>query len=100
MRLLPHSFNEDGFAVRMIKRSGRVAMLAKSKPEMRDFYEVVQIQQRPEETIHGKLYPAREVMPRPEQWGNAGWSCYDKEQAELKFEALTRKGGLQGEGIA
>ena len=93
MNPLPNRFNDDGFAFRVVKRRGRVALLAKSKGKMSDRYEVVIIQNRPEETIHGKVYPAREVMPRPAQWGECAWSPFDREAAEKWFEQLTRKGG-------
>ena len=97
---LPLNFREDGFDFSIVKRNRNFAILKKSKSGKNIFYEVVQIQHRPEETIHWKVYPAREVMPRPEQWGTAGWSCHDRKRAELKFEELTRKGRFSHEGIA
>lgn len=100
MKSLPNTFSDDGFVVRVVKRRGRVALLAKSNTRISDRYEVIIIQRRPEESIHGKDYPAREVMPRSEQWGECAWSPIDRQAAETKFEELTRKGGFSREGIA
>lgn len=61
---------------------------------MTESYEVVIIQYRLAETIRGKYYPAREVMPRAEQWGKYGFTPFNLELAEIKFDQLTQVTGL------
>jgi len=100
MTLLSSLFTENGFTVRVVERRGRVAILAKSKVRIPDRFEVVILQHRPEEMIHGRLYPAREVMPRPERWGIDGFSCFDRADAEIRFDELAREGGFSHEGNA
>jgi hypothetical protein len=85
---LPETFRSDQFDFRVLNREGDVALLAKSKPGGTTSYEVVVIQHRPAEVICGQPYPAREAMPRSEDWGVAGWSYRDRERADARFYRL------------
>jgi hypothetical protein len=100
MKLLPSTFRKDGFELRVVQRQGNVALLVKSKPDQSESFEVVILQHRPAETIHGKHYPAREVMPRPEQWGKYGFTPFNLELAEIKFTQLTLEGRFHHEEVA
>ena len=91
MRPLPQTFREDGFELRVVQRRGNVALIVKSKPDQSESFEVVILQHRPAETIHGKHYPAREVMPRPEQWGICAWTPFNQQEAQILFQNLARK---------
>src|SRR5262245_36209737 len=82
VKSLPDNFRSDGFDFSVLNREGNVALLAKSKPGGVTSYEVVVIQHRPAEVICGQPYPAREAMPRSEEWGVAGWSYCDRDQAD------------------
>lgn len=86
---LPHAFNFDGFAFRLIQRAGDVALFEKRKPShSRESFEVVIVQQHPAEKICGREYPAREAMPPSEAWGTSGWTYTELEDARRKFRAL------------
>ena len=97
---LPDSFHERGFDYRILRRDGRIALLQKSKPNQKISYELIIIQQRQAEKIYGRAYEAREVVPRPEQWGVCAWTPFNLEIAHIKFDELRRKEGFQHEGIA
>jgi len=89
VNLLPHTFTLDGFAFRLIQRTGDVALFEKRKPaHSRESFEVVIIQKHPAETICGREYPARESMPPSEAWGTSGWTHTELEDAKRKFRAL------------
>ncbi len=89
---LPESFHEGGFDYRILRRTGRIALLQKSKPNQKVGYEVIVIQQRQAEKIYGRSYGAREVMPRTEQWGFYAWTPFNLEEAQIKFTQLIREG--------
>ena len=89
MNTLQATFTYDGFAFRLLKRAGNVALFEKRKPsQSRESFEVIIVQQHPAETICGRNYPARESMPPSEAWGTAGWTCTTLDDAESKFRAL------------
>ena len=91
MKTIPVQFAHDGFNLRLLKRTGDVALFAKSKPtHSRDTFEVVLIQHHPAESICGRAYPARESMPPSESWGTLGWSYPNLEDAQEKFRALVQ----------
>ncbi len=89
MQTLPEHFRATGVAFRVLARSGNVALLAKFPPRCRvPGYEVVILQRRPVEVIHGRAYPERETMPNAELWGLAGWTYTARPKAEVAFRAL------------
>ena len=89
MKTLPETFTYDGFAFRLLKRMGDVALFEKRKPtHSRESFEVVIVQKLPAKTILGCNYPAREAMPRSEAWGKWGWTCTGLEDAVRKFQSL------------
>ena len=89
MTPLPDTFRHDGFDFRLIKRTGAVALLSKSKPAGHVSYEVVRLVRVAEREMFGRTIPAHEAMPASEQWGERGWTYCDREQAEKKFSELT-----------
>jgi hypothetical protein len=85
---LPPTWQEAEWRFRLLKRSGMVALVAKSKGG-RDHYEVVVIQQQDARTWpSGRTTPACEAMPSSEEWGKYGWSPYDLPAAQAKFAEL------------
>jgi hypothetical protein len=97
MTPLPASFTEDGFTVRVIRRRGRVALLARTKPGRPEHYEVAIVRHRPDEVIYGRAYASRESMPCAEDWGVSAWT-YSPAQcdnpladAEERFRRESRK---------
>jgi hypothetical protein len=86
---LPTSFTYDQFGFRQLARKGDVALFEKSRPtHSRPAYEVVIVQKHPAETIRGREYPAREAMPRSEDWGLSGWTYVDLKSAQTRFRKL------------
>lgn len=98
MKPLPETFRQDGFDFRILRRRGRVALLAKGKPGHRlQSFEVVLIRERPAEIICGYEYPEREAMPPSESWGEAGWTFTTQANAETAFDRLmNRRGKCRG----
>ena len=83
-------FRLDGFDFRLVKRIGDVALFEKSKPHhSRPCFEVVIVQKRRETRFpNGRVTPAHESMPASEQWGTAGWSYSERDEAEARFRRL------------
>jgi hypothetical protein len=52
------------------------------------YYEVFRAKVRPNETIYGKHYPAREVFPRDEDFGKTAWSMRELDRAIDKLMKL------------
>lgn len=68
----------------LIKREGRLCMYKRSD----DVFEVFLVVVRPSEMLFNKFYPAREVYPGNEDFGNTAW-CYNKiEYAERIYNDL------------
>jgi hypothetical protein len=88
---LKDGFTIDGFIFTQLKRTGDVALFGKRKPNWaKDVftYEVVVIQQKEAYTLFDRSGPAREAMPKNEDWGKFGWSYQNLEAAKLKFKNL------------
>jgi hypothetical protein len=54
-------------------------------------YEVVRIQRCEAQTLFGRQYPAREVYPSSERWGEHGWTVLTKDAAFDKLRELGRQ---------
>jgi hypothetical protein len=92
-QLLPDTWEAAGWRFRLLKRSGKIALVAKSKGG-RDAFEVVIVQRQPARTWpSGRTTPAKETMPGDEQWGTCGWSPGGLTAAEAKFRELATTGG-------
>lgn len=87
------TFRLGGFDYRLLNRVGDVALFEKSKPHhRRPCYDLVIVQKRKEKHWpDGRVTPAREAMPKWEQWGDAGWSFSGFQEAEARFNALVKK---------
>lgn len=86
MRAIEPEFTSKGFTFKLLKRSGLVCLFAKTQPGVAsEHFEVVILQEYPEEERFGKRYPERELMPRDEHWGTAGWSFMDRQSAEKRY---------------
>lgn len=86
-RPLPSEFSLDGFSFRLLARQGDVVLHEKRKLDhSQSHYEVVVVRKRPSEVIFGKRQPARELMPRSEDWGTYGWTPGTLELAWQLFE--------------
>lgn len=89
MKSLQTRFTHDGFDTRQLRRTGTVALFAKSKARhSSESFEVVIVQQHPAKTFFGKEFPARESMPPTESWGRLGWTFTDRSAAETRFNQL------------
>lgn len=78
---------QDGFRLELWERLGSVAIYKKSKLFTPiESWEVVKIGTRSEKQAFGRVFPASETYPSSEQWGDRGWTCTTKEDADKKFE--------------
>lgn len=88
-RPLEQSFREDGFSFQLVARQGDVALFAKTQPKHTvPGYEVV-IVQKHKATYwpDGRVSPAREAMPRSEEWGTKAWTPGNWRSALHMFKA-------------
>ncbi|MBU0846946.1 hypothetical protein KKH23_07110 [Patescibacteria group bacterium] len=82
--LLPETLRKNGLNYTQIKRTRKKAMYETDAPS----YEVFQVRIRPEMEAFGKEYPAAEIFPGNEDFGDFAW-CYSKlENAETKYNSL------------
>ncbi len=96
MTPLPQAFDgradQRDFIYRQLQREQDVALFEKRfKDESSDsrFYEVVIIRIIPQKLFpDGRLIETHEAMPKPEDWGTAGWSYDDLESAKKRFNQL------------
>lgn len=92
LRVLDTAFSIDGYDFRQLHRDGSVALFEKRKPNhSRPSYEVIIIQRKAAGDVFGKEMPAREVMPRPEDWGTFAWTEVTLEKARQRFNALVEQ---------
>lgn len=82
----------DGYELTQIERSGHFAVYAQAQRGTVLSYEVIEIQQRPAQTIMGKSYPEREGYPHKELWGKCAWTCATLARAMERFVALCAHG--------
>jgi hypothetical protein len=81
---------------KLLKRQGQVALFEKSNPDhptkpIAVLYEVVILKTVPEKRWpDGRVTPAHESMPSPEEWGLYGWSPATYERA---VEIFNREAG-------
>lgn len=96
MNPIDKQFTYNGFLFNLVKRQGRIAIFAKTKPTWtKDFYEVVILQRLPEMIWpDGHVTPAREALPRSEAWGDSGWSYASLSSAMLKLSELIERPNL------
>ena len=87
---LPERFRDGGFDMRVVWREGMVVMLERSRPGHSYSTWEAAILKEVKETRwpDGKTTPAREVMPRNEDWGRLGFTYLTREQAEEGFKGL------------
>ena len=81
-----------GFEYTQLKRLGDVAIYRQSKKGLPDGYEVVRILKHEAFSAFGKDFPAGESYPSSQQWGSDGWTYRTLEDAEQKFQELSRRG--------
>jgi hypothetical protein len=90
MKQLAERFNSDGFAFKMLKRIGQLAIFVKQKPDSEDkSFEVVRIRQNKERIMAGQTIPACESMPPSTRWGTDGWTYNTIEDAETRLANLS-----------
>lgn len=90
MQTLPTELQVGGFDLKQVERKGSVAIYSQSKGGAVISYEVIKVQLRPAEIIHGKPYPERETYPGNEKWGLEAWSCVSLERAKLRLNGMAQ----------
>lgn len=85
---------QKGYRFHVMKRQGPIVLLEKHNPAHKSgqrFYEVVIVQVSPNRRFpDGRVVEEHEAMPSPEQWGIAGWSPFDLQAAEQRFNQLVK----------
>jgi hypothetical protein len=90
-------FDRDDFRHVLVRREGDVCLVERinlrvDPPSVH--WEVILVQHRAAETSQrGREYPAREVYPNNEQWGDAGWTFTERSLADAKMAELTHHRG-------
>ena len=88
-------FKSHGFVFKLLKRSGRIALLEKSKPHSRmPTYEVVVIQESAGRVIAGRVLSASEHTPSSAKWGTLGWTFTTLETAQQRYHELLERPAL------
>ena len=102
---LAFPFERDEFRHELLERDGDICLVRRLnlriKPTPSVHWEVVILQRRPAETIRGYSYPARELYPGNEEWGEHGWTFLDLAQARAKMAELcdrVRRARARGTG--
>jgi len=89
-------FRRDGFDYRQIVREGDAAVYQQTwtgchNPSV--CYEVIRIRRREGFEIGGRWVEAAEFYPRPESWGEGGFTLTDKDAAFAKLRQLASASG-------
>ncbi len=100
MTLLPTEISKDGFDHTQIVRRGPFCIYKKTDKETkRETYEVIRVQVQKAGLVHGKPYPEREVYPKSELWGVAGWSYASYEESSRKWQRVCEEWASQKEAL-
>jgi hypothetical protein len=95
-------FDRDDWRHVLVRREGDVCLVERSNLHAEPpsvHWEVILVQHRAaERSQRGRPYPAREVYPNSEQWGEAGWTFTTQAMADAKMAELTRHRGRQTPG--
>lgn len=99
MEQLQNEYTKYGSAFKVIKREGLV-VIAEQRNEESDKvigYEVFEVQQLPDQYVGPNRYfkSAREVPPGSETWGVKGFTCWNLEDAEKRFEQIKERLALR-----
>lgn len=65
-----------------------VCIFERTKGGAPSHYEVIVLRGVGPSVIRGKPFPARLLLPSPEQWGRLGWSHTQLQQAEHKMRQV------------
>lgn len=89
---LPEHFNDAGFQMALVLRTGDCAIYSQSKFGRIIAWEVIKIVHKPDRTLfNGKVILSREKYPSPSEWGKSAWSCASLERARQKLAWLTER---------
>lgn len=82
--------DQPAFHFLILKRTGRIILLQKTRGESGSLsYEVAIVQKVAQRTFpNGITTPQHESMPSSSKWGDSGWSYVELDQAKKKFRQL------------
>jgi hypothetical protein len=100
MRTLPTEIIQGEFRLTQVQRAGHLAIYEKStKTGISCGFEVIKIRESKERNavVAGKPrhFPAMEVYPTSEDWGQRGWTYQNLKDAETRFAKLAVLAGRQ-----
>jgi len=79
----PKGTGISGLTSTLVKRNGNLCMYKRSD----NVYEVFFVQNMNESIFHGKTYPAHELYPGNESFGNTAWCFSNKQNAEVCYKS-------------
>ena len=87
---LPTAFGKNTFWYEQVMRDKNVAIYKQRlRPGVGELaYEVFIVKVAPATVVFGKEYPAREMPPRNEDWGDLGWTFPTLKKAKEKMTEL------------
>lgn len=88
-------FDRDDWRHVLLRRAGDACLVERTNLGTGSVHwEVIVVQHRAAEiSQRGRAYPAREVYPNNEQWGEAGWTFTERSLADARMAALTQHRG-------
>lgn len=93
MKQVPLQFNADEYNFIQVKRTKDIAIYKKQCAEStKIYYEVVRIRVVTEKIFPNEVsVPEHEIYPPTSHWGFDGWTCFNWEEALVKFNKLVFK---------
>lgn len=90
MTALKKHIRRDGFDLRMIERTGDVAIYEQTRHDIEiTRYEVIKIRvAKAWKLPNGQEVPEHEAYPSSEQWGSLGWTLTDLSTARTKAQSV------------
>ena len=80
---------ERGWTFTIVRRTGDVVLVAKTRADMtRTAYEVAIVQKHDTYTVHGSTVEAHEALPGAEAFGRLAWAPPTLDAAAARFDAL------------
>jgi hypothetical protein len=89
---VPIRFKKNGFLYWQLCRTDKAAIYEQKEVETGQiWFEVWRIRKRPERIAFGKVCPASEITPSPEQWGNAGYTFHSLGDARKRYDQFNNR---------
>ena len=88
MITLQLKLRKNGFWYNQVHRDGQSCIYEQMVCEKLSYFEVFEVQIKPERNVFGRVYPLMEVFPHDKAFGQTAWSCRTIEAAMIRFKKL------------